>query len=389
MRVVHFGIGAIGRGFIVERLVASGHEVTVVDVNTQAVQTVGAAGGYDVYWIDQQMRRERVSPLRALPLSDSEAVITAVAEADVVTTAVWASNLRFLAPILLSALEARERAGRPRLQVIPCENAVDNGRIFAEAVLEQSGGRGRQWLDGVAGFASTVVDRMVFDAPHREGVAPVEAGDSYELVIHGPDLADPETPLFEGAYIADSLTPYLERKLFVINGGHARAAYLGALRGFTDMRQVYSDPDLLDGMRRAMRQAAALITHDHGVPEPKMEAYVNFALSRWTSTRMPDAIARVGRSPVRKLAPGERLVAPALRARDLGLPHDLLLEGIAAGLLYRSPDDEEARLLEEFITSEGLGSALSRFCGIDPRSAAGRTVLERAEQLNPTAQPST
>lgn len=386
MKVAHFGAGAIGRGFVTERLIASGHDVTLIDVNAEMMYAIDSARSFDIYWIDGQIRRDQCGPVHALAVSDVEAVADLLLGVDLVTTAVWATNLHTVAPFIADALEARSQVGAPPLQLIPCENAVDNGKIFADAVLDQLDGRDRYWLDNNARFASTVVDRMVFNAPHRDGTAPVEAGINFELVLDRSGLLDPETTLIKGADIADSLTPLLERKLFVINGGHARGAYLGALKGYTDMRQVYADSELLAAMRASMLQVAALISHDHGFLLEDVEGYVDFALSRWLSTGMPDEISRVGRSPIRKLAPEDRLVAPVLGALAQGFPHELLLDGIAAALLYRNPDDDEAVQLGTFVNAHGLARSLQHFTGIDPKSETGRKILAAAGHLRTTTQ---
>lgn len=381
MRVVHFGAGAIGLGFIAERLVASGHDVTLVDVDTRLVREIDEAGHFDIFWIDDQMRHEVVGPVRALSLSDVEKVTELLLGADLVTTAVWATNLHTVAPIVADALEARALAGAPRLQLIPCENAVDNGEIFAEAVLAHLGGRDRVWLDEHARFASTVVDRMVRVAPQLEGTAPVQAGRTFELVLDRPGLLHPEASIIVGARVVESLTPFLERKLFVINGGHARGAYLGALRGYTDMQQVYEDQELLAAMRTSMMQTGALVSHDHGFSPEDMEGYVDFALTRWVTSSVPDEISRVGRSPIRKLASQDRLVAPLLRTVALDLPHDALLDGVAAALLYRNPHDDEAVQLGAYIDAHGLDDALEHFTGIRAETDPGRRILAAAERF--------
>lgn len=384
MKVAHFGAGAIGRGFIAERLIASGHDVTLIDVNVEMVRSIDSAGHFDIYWIDGQDRRDQIGPVRALAVGDTEAIAELLLGVDIVTTAVWATNLHTVAPFIADALEARSQVNAPPLQLIPCENAVGNGEIFADAVLDQLDGRHRDWLDANARFASTVVDRMVFNAPGKEGVAPVEAGISFELVLDRPGLLDTETNPIVGADIADSLTPFLERKLFVINGGHARGAYLGALKGYTDMQQVYADSELLAEMRASMLQVAALVSHDHGFPLNEVEGYVDFALNRWVSTGMPDGISRVGRSPIRKLAPGDRLVAPLLGAYSQGLPHELLLDGIAAALLYRNADDGEAVQLADYVELHGISHSLQHFTGIDPESETGRKILAAVGRLSTT-----
>ncbi|WP_439033774.1 hypothetical protein ACS19Z_09525 [Klebsiella pneumoniae] len=69
------------------------------------------------------------------PVTQRDEVIRQCITADIITTAVWADNLGKIAPLLLAGLQARQRAGKPKINVIVCENALFNGHILRQELL--------------------------------------------------------------------------------------------------------------------------------------------------------------------------------------------------------------------------------------------------------------
>ena len=111
MFALHFGAGNIGRGFIGYLLVRSGYQVTFVDVKPDLVRLIQERGRYSVHVLGPEPRVEWVEGVTALDGTDADRVADAVARADLVTTAVGASVLPKLAPVIAEGL--RRRGGRP------------------------------------------------------------------------------------------------------------------------------------------------------------------------------------------------------------------------------------------------------------------------------------
>ncbi|HHH4674692.1 TPA: hypothetical protein ACPZ1M_001377 [Klebsiella pneumoniae] len=77
-----------------------------------------------------------------------------------------------------------------------------------------------------------------------------------------------------------------------------------------------------------------------------------------------DTVKRVCRSPVRKLAPGDRLTGPCEQCEAAGLPTDYLVKGIAAALHYYDPADEQSNELRNYIKMHNISQAITHFTGI-------------------------
>ena len=124
MKAVHFGAGNIGRGFVGLLLHEGGYEVVFSDVADALVDAINAVDSYTVHEAGPGGTDHVVTGFRAVnSKTDPETVADEVATADVVTTAVGPTVLRFVAPTIVAGL-ARRSAGAAPLQVMACENAI-------------------------------------------------------------------------------------------------------------------------------------------------------------------------------------------------------------------------------------------------------------------------
>ncbi|MDQ5651890.1 hypothetical protein RCE89_20385 [Klebsiella pneumoniae] len=360
MQALHFGAGSIGRGFIGDLLKESGYDLTFVDTNIKLNEQMQQQGGYDIYTIEKGYQLKFIPIKLALsPVTQRDEVIRQCITADIITTAVWADNLGKIAPLLLAGLQARQRAGKPKINVIVCENALFNGHILRQELLNL----GEKEVDSLASFPNTAVDRMVLSA-ERNGKNVIDVGEDFELVIERQALTNPESKPILGATYTDNLQKYLERKLYIINGGHAWAGYVGHLKGYDTMPQIFSDSLLVDEIKESMRETARLLHVKYGFPMDSLEKYIQFVVNRFCTPGVVDTVKRVCRSPVGKLAPGDRLTGPCEQCEAAGLPTDYLVKGIAAALHYYDPADEQSNELRNYIKMHNISQAITHFTGI-------------------------
>lgn len=380
MLAVHFGAGSIGRGFIGDLLHQSGYDILFLDTDSELNAQLNRHHAYDLRVIEEGFRRKRIDRVRALsPVDSPEQAIAALVEASLVTTAVWADNLPRIAPLLSQGLQARRAAGKAKINVIACENAQESGQLLRAAVLAQNGLTAAQ-LDQVAAFPSTAVDRLVL-ANRAEGEAVIDVGVDYELIIEQSALVEATQQPIQGACYTLQLPSYLERKLFIINGGHAWAGYLGWIHGLTIIQDVFRQPIFSQQVRQAMRETAALLAEKYAFPLSELHDYVEFSCRRFALPGIEDSIARVCRSPLRKLAPQDRLVAPLMQCHARGLSYATLLDGVAAALLYAHPADEQAVTLQSMINQQGVADVVAQVCAIPATHPVHAEILARYSVL--------
>ena len=133
---VHFGAGNIGRGFVGLLLYRAGYQVVFADVATPLIDALQATVSYRVHAVGLESSTETVQDYRAInSRTDEPALAKEISTADVVTTAVGPTVLKFLAPTIAAGLLARP-ADAPQVAVMACENAINATDVLAGHIRE-------------------------------------------------------------------------------------------------------------------------------------------------------------------------------------------------------------------------------------------------------------
>jgi mannitol-1-phosphate 5-dehydrogenase len=363
VKAVHFGAGNIGRGFVGLLLHDAGYEVVFADVAEDLIAQLAAADSYAVHEVGENPAVRTVNNFRALnSTTQEEELIAEIATADIVTTAVGPHILKFVAPAIAKGIAARDTSLAP-LQVMACENAINATDILAKEVASQPGAAASA-LDGKAVFANTAVDRIVPNQEPGQGLD-VTVETFYEWVIDRTAFAGAE-PAIPGATFVDDLSPYIERKLFTVNTGHASAAYFGFEAGLEKISEAMADQDVAEDVRAVLEETKQLLVTKHGFSNDEQEAYVQKILVRFSNPYLPDTVNRVGRAPLRKLGRHERFIGPAAELAERGIVPEALLGAIAAALRFTDPADAEATELAGILASSSPADATARITGLEP-----------------------
>lgn len=363
MKAVHFGAGNIGRGFVGLLLHEGGYDLVFSDVSAPLVDAINAASEYTVHEVGEGGTDKVVTGFRAINSQvDPQAVADEVATADVVTTAVGPTILRFVAPHIVAGLALRDPSAPP-LQIMACENAIGATDTLRDQMREQAG---VAWdaLSARAVFANTAVDRIVPAQPAGAGVD-VTVEPFFEWAIErAPFGATP--PHIPGAHFVDDLAPYIERKLFTVNTGHATTAYFGAQAGIEKISDALADPEIAAKVAATLEETSALLEAVHGLDAAELADYRATILRRFANPALPDTVGRVGRQPLRKLSRHERFVGPAAAAAERGLPTSALVAAMGAALEFDEPSDEQSVELQRRLRDENAATFTASVTGLDP-----------------------
>lgn len=353
---VHFGAGNIGRGFVAQFLHESGYEVVFADVSDELIGALQSQPSYLVHEIGEGAQDHVVDGYRAInSRTHEDEVVAAIASADLVTTAVGARILAFVAPVIAKGLAARPGDARP-LTVIACENAIGGTDILAAEV------RTHDPADNAI-FANCAIDRIV---PEQEGGLDVTIESFFEWVVDRTPFHGAE-PEISGVTWVDDLEPFIERKLFTVNTAHAAAAYHGHDRGWVSIREALATPELQAEVRAVLDETKALLVAKHGFTEEEQQAYIEKTLKRISNPDLPDTCERVGRGPLRKLSRHERFVGPAAELVERGMTAWDLLNAMGAALRFDVPEDAESVELQALLASgEPAESIAATITGLEP-----------------------
>jgi mannitol-1-phosphate 5-dehydrogenase len=376
MTAVHFGAGNIGRGFIGLLLHEAGHEIVFADVDARLIALLDAEPTYRVREAGPGGQETVVTGYSAIDSrAEPQWLVAEIAAADIVTTAVGPNVLRHVAPAIAAGIRVRESEREP-LAVMACENAIGATDMLRAHIAELLPSEA---IAGRAVFANTAVDRIVPEQPAAGLDVLVEP--YCEWVIESTPF-DGDVPDIPGARFVPDLAPYIERKLFTVNTGHAATAYHGRLAGHPTIATALADPAVRSRVEAVLAETAGMLVARHGLDRAAQEAYARTTLERFVNPALDDRVERVGRQPIRKLGRHERFVGPAAEIAASGGNPAALLDAIGAALRFDAPDDEEAVRLQAMrrdgadIVAEVMGLTPA-----DPLDAPAREVVARVATI--------
>jgi mannitol-1-phosphate 5-dehydrogenase len=326
------------------------------DVSDDLIGALQAQPSYLVHEIGDGAQDHVVDGYRAInSRTHEDEVVAAIASADLVTTAVGARILAFVAPVLAKGIEARAAGARP-LTVIACENAIGGTDILAAEVRKHTP------AEHVL-FANCAIDRIV---PEQEGGLDVTIESFFEWVVDRTPFHGAE-PEISGVTWVDDLEPFIERKLFTVNTAHAAAAYHGHDRGWVSIREALATPELQAEVRAVLDETKALLVEKHGFTADEQQAYIEKTLKRISNPDLPDTCERVGRGPLRKLSRHERFIGPAAELVERGHTAWDLLNAVGAALRFDVPEDAESVELQARLASGTQADAIAEtISGLEP-----------------------
>lgn len=382
---VIFGAGNVGRGFIGQIFSESGYGITFVDIDEPLIAALNARRAYTIRLVDNGRAKEvTIAPVRALHTRETEAVTSTLAEADIAATAVGVRVLPHVAPAIAAGIDRRAMTGKQTpLNVIVCENLKDAARTFRHMVAERVQAAHHAYLQAHIGFVDTVIGRMVPPpTPEMRAQDPsLIAVEPYkELPVDRAGFAG-TIPEIVGMEPCDNFAAYTARKLYIHNCGHAMLAYLGYLRGHAFCYQALEDTAIRPLFERALAESKHGIAAAYGVDPTWLHAHIVDITRRLANRALGDTIARLGRDPLRKLGPADRLVGAARLAKGAGVAPGALSWGIAAGYCFDDPGDPLAVTLQRRIASDGLADVLADVSGIQADEPLAGLVQDRYHKL--------
>ena len=368
MKAVMYGGGNIGRGFIGALMSFSGYTVTFIDVAEPVVNGLRERGCYPLRILSGQGSEDlTVSNVTAVGGNDSAAVARAIAECDLMATAVGARILKFIVPNIVAGLRLRWAEGRGPLNIIICENLNDANKIVEQMIKDQLEPAEIEKFDREVGLVEASIGRMV----------PVQTdemkdGDPLRVCVERYGFLPVDKAAFKGEVPqVKDMVPFepfdffVKRKLFIHNMGHATTAYLGGLKGVEYIYEAIDDQEIRAIAENAMLESALALSKHYGVDLGGIVMHITDLLGRFTNAALKDTCARVGGDPARKLAPADRLIGSSVMALSEGITPAYIAVGAAAGLWRYLAEAGTAQ------SDEAARAVLTDLCGLPASPESG------------------
>ena len=367
-KAVHFGAGNIGRGFLGQLYSQSGWETVFVDIDTTVVNELNRRKAYEIEILGEENYFVDVSNVRGVDGGDIGSIAAEIADADIMGTSVGGAALKAIAPAMAAGLARRAEKGAPPISILICENLLDAAKVLKGLLLEHATDSCRRYVEEQVGFAETVVSRMVPVVPRAKREAdPLYIGvEAYAILPVDKRGFRTALPEIEGLEFHDNLEAYEERKLFTHNCGHALCAYFGWEKGREYIWQAVTDPEVRAKMLAALAETSEALIKKHNFRPEQQQEHVDDLLARFANRALGDTVARVGRDPIRKLGPRDRLIGAARLVLETGGEPWHVAAGIRSALRFDDPDDPVAVKLARMLAKDGVEYVLRSVCGLDP-----------------------
>ncbi len=386
---VIFGAGNIGRGFIGQLFSESGYFVTFVDIDEELLAALNRRGAYRLETVFNEERQEyRIGPVRGISARDREAAAEAVSRAQIGATAVGVRALPHIAPVLAAGIVRRAQSGiEAPINFIICENLKNAAAHVRELVGQEIPETARDYFETHVGFVDTVIGRMV-PAPTPEmraaDVSWIRVEPYKELPVDRTGFKGP-VPKISAMTAYDDFAVFTARKLYLHNCGHALLAYPGFLRGLEYGWQALADPVVRGIFENGLAESRAGIVRRYGADPAWLDEHAADLKRRFANRALGDTVFRLGRDPVRKLGPQDRLVGAARLAEAAGTQPESLARAIAAALHFNPPEDPVAVEMQQAIRDRGPAKVLEEISGISPDEPLGRLVLREYQRWQDAA----
>lgn len=384
MKAVMYGGGNIGRGFIGALMSQSGYQVTFVDVLEPVVKALQEKETYPVRYVSTQGFEDVwIQNVTAVNGNDTEAVAEAIAQCDIMATAVGARILKFIVPNIVAGLRKRWAMGAKPLNIIICENLMDANKILEGMLKEQLTREEIALFDETVGLVEASIGRMVPVQTEE-----MKDGEMMRVCVEKYGFLPVDKAAFKGEIPKlNNLVPYapfdfyIKRKLYVHNMGHATCAYLGDLLGLDYIYQAIAQPWVRLIVHNAMLESAMALTGKYGADLSALQMHIADLLNRFTNAALGDTCQRVGGDPARKLSPEDRLIGSAKLAMEQGMTPAYIAVGAAAGVHRYLKEADKAQ------TEENARMVLQEVSGLESTDALTNMIMARYAEICAGATP--
>lgn len=260
MKNLHFGAGNIGRGFIGELLNKSGYHITFVDINKDVVNDLKRRDTYTIRILDENIEEVELNNFDALNIAEEkEQLYTAIGEVELITTSIGPNVLPIIAKDIAEGLKLKVVNNNTKLlDIIACENMISGSDFLKTEVFKHLSEQEQEFVNKYVGFPNSAVDRIV-PAQKHDDVLLVEVEKFCEWVIEADKIKVESNRNIEQVHYVEDLNPFIERKLFTVNTGHAALSYIANYLGIELVSDGAKHDDVRKDFIAVLEETSALL----------------------------------------------------------------------------------------------------------------------------------
>lgn len=248
--------------------------------------------------------------------------------------------------LLAYGLKRRMEAGAGSVTILSCDNLRENGLKLESALKSYIAAAKWQeleaWIQENASFPNTMVDRIVpaltpekvTDFEQRFALKPgshLIATEEFTQWVIEDKFKKAKPPWNKvGVEFVQSVKPFEEMKLRMLNASHSFLAYMGLLKGYQFVHEAVADASLLAKVELLMlREVVPQLVIPEGFD---MVSYEEKLIQRFRNNQLPHQLKQIAMDGSQKLP--QRIIPSLIVAHKRNSSKEMLITTISAWLNY-------------------------------------------------------
>ncbi|AKU80023.1 hypothetical protein [Spiroplasma turonicum] len=345
MKILHYGAGNIGRGFIAPILFKTGlvEEFYFTDSNAELINKLKNQESYQVIELDENEISTQITNYKAVLVNEIENELN-VKDIDIITTSIGSNNLKYIKNQLISFIKIKENANKP-LIIMCCENGEKVSTSFEYDLFNDY-----NFNKKLISFVDVMVDRIVPNDTSNDLNIKVEPYYSWiaDEKNWNDNIIKPETITF-----TNNIDAEICKKVWMLNGSHASISWKEwKLSNFkhkyiNNTLNNLEDQTLLNFLESYLSELSKVIEKEFNYDSEKLKEFKLNVIKRFRNKYIKDDFERVARNTIKKIQLDERIFKPFIIANKNNIDCKHVKETIINALSYNNVNDSDGLLIAE------------------------------------------
>jgi len=354
-KLLIYGAGAIGRGFLAPIFSKLNYEIFFVDNNPVLINNLKSRNSYKTAFVDKgNYKIINVGYSGAFLLGEEDSFLSKI---DMVFSCVGPNNIKDFAF---------------KLKKVPCiisfENEIESVDNFKKLSGNPNCYFGIPDVISSSSCCSSLLGTDSLCLISENGNMAIEKGNM---------VLPKETP----TYSRENLEKYWHCKFYLHNTPHAAVAFLGKLYGLKYIHEAMQIPKIRSIVESIMESIKETMKAKNMVDSKFIDSYAQKELDRFKDELLFDPISRVSRDPLRKLRSHDRVIQSAkliieANKEDKGIS---LLISVMIWDALKNYSSELKDLLKEEPTAELI---LEKISGLNQNDSLYKKILDKTYAFN-------
>ena len=353
-KILIFGAGAIGRGFIAPIFYKNRYEISFVDKDKNLVLELKKQRSYNIATTHgKKYKFENVKFKNIFYLNDT----FDVRNFDIVFTCVGPEN----------CYKNYEKLKLAKL-IVSCENDINTVSILIKLTNNKN----------IIFAIPDVITSNTASTSMLKKDPLLLISEKGSLIVDNKKINFPK-PII--SVDKKELQKHWDCKLFIHNAPHAIAAYLGYLKGYKFIHESMKDKKIKKIVIGSIKEITQGMIKCGFVNKNFANYYMKKEINRFSNNLLFDPISRVARDPIRKLSKDNRLIL-ALRIAlfNKKIPHNTAI-GVKAAINYYDKKDSQSVHLKMLLSSLGYEGVLEKVCGLNKKDPLNKLCVKQNLEL--------